>query len=66
MVYRKKPKPGETVLVMRATTERPEAVKAGTVKLVGTDTRKIVDEISSLIESPDYYEKNGQGTKSIW
>jgi len=51
------PSLGKPVLVMRATTERPEAVKAGTVKLVGTDTRKIVDEISSLIESPDYYEK---------
>lgn len=48
---------GKPVLVMRETTERPEAVKAGTVKLVGTDSDKIVEEISTLVESVEHYEK---------
>ena len=47
---------GKPVLVMRETTERPEALKAGTVKLVGTHSEKIVDEISKLIEDSDYYD----------
>ena len=42
---------------MRNTTERPEALSAGTVKLVGTDYNKIVDEVSKLIDSEDYYEE---------
>ena len=42
---------------MRDTTERPEAVSAGTVKLVGTDYQKIVYETSRLIEDKSYYEK---------
>ena len=49
------PSLGKPVLVMRDTTERPEAVKAGTVKLVGTDVSKIVNEVSKLIESEEYY-----------
>jgi len=49
------PSLGKPVLVMRDTTERPEAVKAGTVKLVGTDVSKIVSEVSQLIESEEYY-----------
>jgi UDP-N-acetylglucosamine 2-epimerase (non-hydrolysing) len=40
---------GKPVLVMRDTTERPEAVQAGTVKLVGTSTETIIDEVSSLL-----------------
>lgn len=44
------------VLVMRDTTERPEALEAGTVKLVGTDYDKIVKEVSSLLEDSTYYE----------
>ncbi|NLO71922.1 MAG: UDP-N-acetylglucosamine 2-epimerase (non-hydrolyzing) [Porphyromonadaceae bacterium] len=48
---------GKPVLVMRDTTERPEAVEAGTVKLIGTDREKIVSEISLLLESPEYYDK---------
>ncbi|WP_415988072.1 non-hydrolyzing UDP-N-acetylglucosamine 2-epimerase [Butyricimonas virosa] len=48
---------GKPVLVMRNTTERPEALSAGTVKLVGTDYNKIVDEVSKLIDSEDYYEE---------
>lgn len=47
---------GKPVIVMRDTTERPEAVEAGTVKLVGTDTDLIVSEISKLIEDKNYYE----------
>lgn len=48
---------GKPVLVMRDTTERPEALEAGTVKLVGTDYDKIVGEVSALIEDETYYEK---------
>ena len=47
---------GKTVLVMRNTTERPEAVDAGTVKLVGTDKEKIINEVSSLINDASVYE----------
>lgn len=48
---------GKPVLVMRDTTERPEALEAGTVKLVGTDYDKIVNEVSGLLDSQEYYEK---------
>ena len=48
---------GKPVLVMRDTTERPEALKAGTVKLVGSDYNKIISEVSSLIEDESAYEK---------
>lgn len=48
---------GKPVLVMRDTTERPEALEAGTVKLVGTDFDKIVNEVSALLENQEYYEK---------
>lgn len=46
---------GKPVLVMRDTTERPEAVDAGTVKLVGTDYQKIVDNVSRLLDDAEYY-----------
>ncbi|MBS7198809.1 MAG: UDP-N-acetylglucosamine 2-epimerase (non-hydrolyzing) [Bacteroidales bacterium] len=46
---------GKPVLVMRDTTERPEALEAGTVKLVGTDFGRIVEEVSRLLEDQDYY-----------
>lgn len=46
---------GKPVLVMRDTTERPEALDAETVKLVGTDFVRIVDEVSRLIEDKNYY-----------
>ena len=46
---------GKPVLVMRDTTERPEAVEAGTVKLVGTDYNAIVEEMSLLLDSKDAY-----------
>ena len=48
---------GKPVLVMRGTTERPEALEAGTVKLVGTDFNKIVTEVSMLLEDDNAYEK---------
>lgn len=48
---------GKPVLVMRDTTERPEALDAGTVKLVGTNYDKIVSEVSALLEDENYYEK---------
>ena len=47
---------GKPVLVMRDTTERPEALDAGTVKLVGTDYNKIVTEVSALLEDAEYYD----------
>ena len=42
---------------MRDTTERPEALEAGTVKLVGTDYDKIIKEVSALIEDREYYDR---------
>jgi len=50
------PSLGKPVLVMRETTERPEAVDAGTVKLVGTDRKKIIDTIEDLLENPESYD----------
>ena len=47
---------GKPVLVMRDTTERPEALEAGTVKLVGTNFEKIVAEVSKLLDDKNYYE----------
>lgn len=47
---------GKPVLVMRDTTERPEALDAGTVRLVGTDYGKIVTEVSALLNEPARYE----------
>ena len=46
---------GKPVLVMRDTTERPEALAAGTVRLVGTNYDKIVAEVSHLLDDADYY-----------
>lgn len=48
---------GKPVLVLRDVTERPEAVEAGTVKLVGTDVAKIVEEANELINNIDAYNK---------
>lgn len=48
---------GKPVLVMRETTERPEALEAGTVKLVGTDYDRIVEEVSVLLDSSEAYER---------
>lgn len=51
---------GKPVLVMRDTTERPEALEAGTVKLVGTDYDMIVNEVSALLDDAIHYEKMSQ------
>ena len=51
---------GKPVLVMRDTTERPEALEAGTVKLVSTDYDKIIAEVSALLDDNDYYERMSQ------
>lgn len=48
---------GKPVLVMRDTTERPEALESGTVHLVGTDYNKIVTEVSTLLDDPIAYDK---------
>ena len=48
---------GKPVLVMRDTTERPEALEAGTVKLVGTDYDMITNEVSALLDNPAHYDK---------
>ena len=55
-VQEEAPSLGKPVLVMRDTTERPEALDAGTVKLVGTDQAKIVDEANRLLDDPAAYE----------
>tara|TARA_B100000683_G_C12510596_1_gene560623 strand:- start:7613 stop:8692 length:1080 start_codon:yes stop_codon:yes gene_type:complete len=51
------PSLGKPVLVMRDTTERPEAVDAGTVLLVGTNKEKIIEEVQKLLNNDDLYEK---------
>lgn len=56
-VQEEAPSLGKPVLVMRDTTERPEAVEAGTVLLVGTDTNKIVTEANRLLNDNDSYTK---------
>ena len=52
------PSLGKPVLVMREVTERPEALSAGTIRLVGTDTAKITGEASRVIDDDDYYHRN--------
>ena len=56
-VQEEAPSLGKPVLVMRETTERPEALDAGTVKLVGTDTKLIIKEAQKLIDDKIEYEK---------
>jgi UDP-N-acetylglucosamine 2-epimerase (non-hydrolysing) len=51
------PSLGKPVLVMRDTTERPEAIEAGTVQVVGTDRKKIFDSVSALLTDPGHYER---------
>jgi len=55
-VQEEAPSLGKPVLVMRDTTERPEALDAGTVKLVGTDTHLIIKEAQALIDNKEAYE----------
>jgi len=59
-VQEEAPSLGKPVLVMRDTTERPEALEAGTVKLVGTDPQKIVLEAQKLLDNKEEYEKMSQ------
>jgi len=59
-VQEEAPSLGKPVLVMRDTTERPEAIDAGTVKLVGTDTHKIIKEIQRLLDDESCYETMGK------
>jgi UDP-N-acetylglucosamine 2-epimerase (non-hydrolysing) len=54
------PSLGKPILVMRETTERPEAVEAGTVRLVGTDTERIVREAELLLDSAEMYQAMGR------
>jgi UDP-N-acetylglucosamine 2-epimerase (non-hydrolysing) len=49
------PSLGKPVLVMRDVTERPEAIEAGTVRLVGADSRRIVDEVTGLLDDVEAY-----------
>ena len=56
-VQEEAPSLGKPVLVMRDTTERPEAVEAGTVKLVGTHTQTIIKEAQALLDEESEYEK---------
>jgi UDP-N-acetylglucosamine 2-epimerase (non-hydrolysing) len=56
-VQEEAPSFGKPVLVMRSVTERPEAVEAGTVKIVGTDKEKIVSSITSLLKEHSLYER---------
>ena len=55
-VQEEAPSLGKPVLVMRENTERPEAVTAGTVKLIGTDEERIVEEVEILLHNPAIYE----------
>lgn len=59
-VQEEAPSLGKPVLVMRDTTERPEAVDAGTVRLVGTDTQSIAENVNTLLDSPVEYERMAQ------
>ena len=56
-VQEEAPSLAKPVLVMRDTTERPEAVKAGTVKLVGADKAKIIHNVTLLLDNEDEYQK---------
>jgi UDP-N-acetylglucosamine 2-epimerase len=53
---------GKPVLVTRETTERPEAVRAGTARLVGTDTARIVAEVHALLTSREQYDAMAHAT----
>jgi len=59
-VQEEAPSLGKPVLVMRNTTERPEAVEAGTVKLVGTDAKAIVENVNLLLKDRSVYDRMAQ------
>lgn len=56
-VQEEAPSLGKPVLVMRNTTERPEAVEAGTVRLVGTDAAAIVGNVTELLRDKELYKQ---------
>ena len=56
-VQEEAPSLGKPVLVLRTTTERPEAVEYGTVKLVGTNKEDIVSEVQKLLDNEEEYKK---------
>ena len=69
------PSLGKPVFVMRDTTERPEAVEAGTARIVGTDPERIIREVSRVLDSAEEYEKmsrarnpfgDGNAAEAIW
>ncbi len=59
-VQEEAPSLGKPVLVLRDTTERPEGIKAGTLKLVGVETKNIYDQCSELLTNKESYEKMAQ------
>jgi UDP-N-acetylglucosamine 2-epimerase (non-hydrolysing) len=61
-VQEEAPSLGKPVLVMRDTTERPESVQAGTVKLVGTNTSQIVEEANNLLCNSLFYDSMSKST----
>jgi UDP-N-acetylglucosamine 2-epimerase (non-hydrolysing) len=61
-VQEEAPSLGKPVLVMRDTTERPEALDAGTVKLVGTDTQLIIKEAQALLDDEEAYTRMSQAS----
>lgn len=61
-VQEEAPSLGKPVLVLRSTTERPEAVDYGTVKLVGTEKDKIVKEVQNLLDDKDEYKKMSEAS----
>ena len=65
-VQEEAPSLGKPVLVMRDTTERPEAVEAGTVLLVGTNEELIVSKALDLLNNDDNFDKNVKASQSIW
>ena len=64
-VQEEAPSLGKPVLVLRDTTERPEAVEAGTVRLVGTDEQLIVDQVSLLLTDARAYADMAQSGQSV-
>jgi UDP-N-acetylglucosamine 2-epimerase (non-hydrolysing) len=69
------PSLGKPILLMREKTERPEAVESGTVRLVGTDEKRIYEEVSLLLDDPAEYQKmtrvhdpygDGRASQRIW
>jgi UDP-N-acetylglucosamine 2-epimerase (non-hydrolysing) len=54
-IHEEAPSLGKPVLVTRDTTERPEAVEEGTVRLVGTDTKRIIEATQKLLQDVNYY-----------